>query len=100
MRLRAFECSDPARFPCVRLAYAALEAGGTAPAILNAANEIAVEAFLGGRLAFTGIARVIEQTLGEVAVRPAENLSAIVTADRDARQAAGARVRSLMDRAA
>ena len=96
----SFERSDPARFPCVRLAYEALKAGGTAPAILNAANETAVEAFLGGRLAFTGIARVIEQTLGEVPVRAAENLDAIVSADRDARQAAGVRVRSLMGRAA
>ena len=55
-RSLSFEKPDLARFPCLALAYAALRAGGTAPAVLNAANEVAVEAFLAGRLRFTGIA--------------------------------------------
>jgi 1-deoxy-D-xylulose-5-phosphate reductoisomerase len=96
----SFERADVARFPCVRLAYEALNAGGTAPAILNAANESAVEAFLAGRLAFTGIARVIEQTLAEVAASSAEDLATILSADADARRAAQARIETLMGRAA
>src|SRR3972149_7048205 len=62
-----FEKPDHARFPCIRLAYDALRAGGTAPAVLNAANEVAVDAFLAGRLRFTGIAPVIEETLARIA---------------------------------
>jgi 1-deoxy-D-xylulose-5-phosphate reductoisomerase len=96
----SFERADVARFPCVRLAYEALNAGGTAPAILNAANESAVEAFLAGRLAFTGIARVIEQTLAEVGASSAEDLATILSADADARRAAQARIETLMGRAA
>src|SRR5206468_1794478 len=69
----SFEHPDPARFPCLNLAYRALQAGGTAPAVLNAANEVAVEAFLAGRLPFTGIAAVIEQTLDNVATAPAQD---------------------------
>ena len=63
----SFEKPDAARFPCLQLAYAALRAGGTAPAVLNAANEVAVAAFLDRRLAFTGIRRVIQKTLERVA---------------------------------
>ena len=91
----SFEKPDAARFPCLQLAYAALRAGGTAPAVLNAANEIAVAAFLERRLAFTGIARVIEQTLERVPAQPAESLDAILAADADARRAAGAQVLAL-----
>jgi 1-deoxy-D-xylulose-5-phosphate reductoisomerase len=54
---------DPGRFPCLRLAYEALEAGGSMPVVLNAANEIAVEAFLDGRIGFTAIPTVIERTM-------------------------------------
>jgi len=61
-RLR-FEAPDLARFPCLGLARAALRTGGSSPNILNAANEVAVQAFLEGRLRYTGIARVIESTL-------------------------------------
>ena len=78
---------DEARFPCVRLAYAALDRGGTAPAILNAANEIAVESFLGGRLAFTAIATVIENVLGAMVVEPLDSLEAAWRADGEAREA-------------
>ena len=83
------------RFPCLGLAYAALRAGGTAPAVLNAANEIAVEAFLAGRLRFTGIAEVIAETLEAVPARPAEGLDEIMEADARARREAQARVMAL-----
>jgi 1-deoxy-D-xylulose-5-phosphate reductoisomerase len=91
----SFERPDPGRFPCLGLAYAALRSGGTAPAVLNAANEIAVEAFLAGRLAFTGIAGVIADTLGAVPSRSADDLAAVMSADREARRAAAARVMAL-----
>ena len=83
-----FERPDQRRFPCLELAYAALRGGGTAPAILNAANEVAVEAFLAGRLPFTGIARVIRETVDQVDSRSADELPAILAADGDARRAA------------
>lgn len=57
-----FEAVDEARFPCLRLAKAALAAGGPMPAVLNGANEIAVEAFIGGRIGFTDLARIVEET--------------------------------------
>ncbi|HEX6295430.1 MAG TPA: 1-deoxy-D-xylulose-5-phosphate reductoisomerase [Burkholderiales bacterium] len=91
----SFEKPDPSRFPCLRLAYAALRAGGTAAAVLNAANEVAVAAFLERRLAFTGIARVIEQTMARVPARAADDLESILAADTDARRAAGAQVLAL-----
>jgi 1-deoxy-D-xylulose-5-phosphate reductoisomerase len=80
-----FERLDAQRFPCVRLAAEALRRGGTAPAVLNAANEIAVEAFLGGRLAFTGIPRVIEAVLGEADIEPLKSLDHVYAADVEAR---------------
>ena len=79
---------DEARFPCVRLAYSALDRGGTAPAILNAANEVAVASFLEGRLAFTGIPAVIENVLAGTAVEPLDTLDAAWKADREARESA------------
>ncbi|HTG96276.1 MAG TPA: 1-deoxy-D-xylulose-5-phosphate reductoisomerase [Burkholderiales bacterium] len=88
----AFEKPDLDRFPCLGLAYAALRAGGTAPAVLNAANEVAVEAFLDRRLPFTGIADVIADTLESVEACAADDLSSILDADRQARRAAGARI--------
>jgi 1-deoxy-D-xylulose-5-phosphate reductoisomerase len=81
-----FERPDPERFPCLRLAYEAVRAGGTAPAILNAANEVAVEGFLEGRLAFTGIPRVIEGTLAALTPRPATDLAAVLEDDARARE--------------
>jgi len=83
-----FGTVDAARFPCVRLAYEALERGGTAPAILNAANEVAVEQFLAGRLAFPGIARVNENVLARIAVEPLDSLDTAWRADLAAREAA------------
>ncbi|MGH8690353.1 MAG: 1-deoxy-D-xylulose-5-phosphate reductoisomerase [Burkholderiales bacterium] len=91
----AFEKPDAARFPCLQLAYAALRAGGAAPAVLNAANEVAVEAFLAGRLQFTGIAAVIADTLEAVPGGPAQDLAAVMEADARARSAAQSRVMAL-----
>ena len=84
----SFQQPDPERFPCLGLAYAALRAGGTVPAVLNSANEIAVEAFLAGRLRFTAIAHVIDETLQRISAGPGETLEALFDADRRARRAA------------
>ena len=80
-----FSRLDRARFPCVRLAEEAIRQGGTAPAALNAANELAVEAFLGNRLGFTQIAEVIESVLGEVDAEPLQTLEQVDAADIEAR---------------
>ena len=96
MKDLTFEKPDERRFPCLRLAYTALERGGTAPAILNAANEVAVEAFLAGRLPFTGIARVIADTLDAVGSGEAASLEAVMAADAESRRAAGTRVAGLL----
>ena len=92
IRHLSFEKPDLARFPCLSLAYAALRSGGTAPAVLNAANEVAVEAFLAGRLPFTGIPGVIADTLDSVPARAADDLAAVMAADAHARRAASARI--------
>jgi 1-deoxy-D-xylulose-5-phosphate reductoisomerase len=92
IRHLSFEKPDLARFPCLSLAYAALRRGGTAPAVLNAANEVAVEAFLAGRLPFTGIPGVIADTLDSVPARAADDLAAVMAADAHARSAASARI--------
>jgi 1-deoxy-D-xylulose-5-phosphate reductoisomerase len=95
-----FEHPDAARFPCLGLAYEALRAGGTAPALLNAANEIAVEAFLAGRLRFTSIAMVIEQALKRAEGGSADSLEAILHADALGRRLAGEGVSRLLGQAA
>ena len=83
-----FERPDFKRFPCLRLAYEALEQGGNAPAVLNAANEIAVEAFLTGSLAFVSIPTVIEQTLAHVAWGEIATLEDVLAADSAGRETA------------
>ncbi|KPJ82075.1 MAG: 1-deoxy-D-xylulose 5-phosphate reductoisomerase [Gammaproteobacteria bacterium SG8_30] len=83
-----FETPDLERFPCLRLAREAAEAGGTAPAVLNAANEVAVAAFLEGRLNFTGIAGVIDSVLNRHEIRPVSELADALAADGWAREAA------------
>ena len=80
-----FERADPVRFPCLRLAGEAIRRGGTAPAALNAANEVAVEAFLAGRLAFTAIPEVIEAVLAETDVQPLASLDQVYAVDIEAR---------------
>jgi 1-deoxy-D-xylulose-5-phosphate reductoisomerase len=83
-----FEAPDEARFPCLRLARESVARGGTAMAACNAANEVAVEAFLEGRIRFTDIPVVIEYTLGRVAVVEPDSLSVVESADREARSLA------------
>jgi 1-deoxy-D-xylulose-5-phosphate reductoisomerase len=83
-----FEPPDAGTFACLRLAREAALAGGTAPCVLNAANEVAVHAFLRGQLSFTGIARVIESTLGELPARPVRHFSDLYEADTQAREIA------------
>ncbi len=80
-----FEAPDSERFPCLRLAYEAAASGGTAPAILNAANEIAVSAFLRGELAFTEIPVTIEAVLSHVPAVDAATLDIVLEADQQAR---------------
>jgi 1-deoxy-D-xylulose-5-phosphate reductoisomerase len=83
-----FEAPDLQRFPCLKLAYSALEAGDSAPTALNAANEIAVENFLAGTLRFTRIPVLIEAVLEELPVRPIRSLEDVLDADREARACA------------
>ncbi|WP_126455552.1 1-deoxy-D-xylulose-5-phosphate reductoisomerase [Sulfuriflexus mobilis] len=83
-----FERPDLQRFPCLRLANEAIRAGGTASTILNAANEVAVEAFLEGRLGFTGIAQVIESCMQSIILVAADSIETILDADAHARQMA------------
>lgn len=83
-----FERPDPIRFPALRLAPRVLEAGGTAPAILNAANEVGVKAFLERRIPFTGIVATAEEVLNEEGSGPGTHLEEIREADRRARDRA------------
>jgi 1-deoxy-D-xylulose-5-phosphate reductoisomerase len=84
----SFEAVDEDAFPCLPLAREAARAGGTAPCVLNAANEVAVHAFLGGRLAFLGIPAVIEETLDELGSAPVHSFDSLYEADREARAVA------------
>jgi 1-deoxy-D-xylulose-5-phosphate reductoisomerase len=96
----SFERPDAERFPCLGLAYSALREAGTAPAVLNAANEVAVAAFLDGKLRYTAIPEVIAHALERVRATPADALEAVLEADRAARSAAAEGVTRLMGRAA
>jgi len=83
-----FERPDRERFPCLGLAYEALAAGGTAPAALNAANEVAVASFLDGRLGFRQIPALIEAVMSDLTSRPVGGLEEVFAADRAARERA------------
>ncbi|HAK32241.1 MAG TPA: 1-deoxy-D-xylulose-5-phosphate reductoisomerase, partial [Acinetobacter radioresistens] len=83
-----FQEPDIVRFPALKLAREAMKAGGVVPAILNAANEVAVAAFLKEQIRFTHIAEIVEQTLNTVHNRSAEQLETILEADTQAREAA------------
>jgi 1-deoxy-D-xylulose-5-phosphate reductoisomerase len=91
----SFESVDLDAFPCLRLAGEAAREGGTAPCVLNAANEIAVHAFLEGRLRFLEISEVIERTLVELGSEPVLSFESLYEADRQARALAGETVASL-----
>lgn len=81
-----FQAPDPQRFPCLWLARQAFDAGGTACAVLNAANEVAVQAFLDGRIGFTDIPVIIEHTLNCLPPVQVEELAQVMLADRQARE--------------
>lgn len=81
-----FEAPDMDAFPCLQLAFDALAAGGTAPAMLNAANEIAVSAFLQDRIAFLSIPALVQDTLAALAAVPADSLETLLAADAQARR--------------
>ena len=83
-----FEAPDVVRFPCLALAYQALRAGGTAPAVLNAANEVAVAAFLDHQISFLAIPRLIEEVLAALPVSAIATLEDVLVADAAARAAA------------
>ena len=94
-RIGRLDFSEPdfERFRCLQLAYDVLREGGTAPAILNAANEIAVDAFLSRKLPFLGIARLNEAVLNSLPARPEGSLADVLGADAEARELAGQLVR-------
>jgi 1-deoxy-D-xylulose-5-phosphate reductoisomerase len=84
-----FEAPDSRRFPALNLARRALQSGGSAPTVLNAANEVAVEAFLAGRIGFLDIPGTTESVLAEMPAAPVTSIADVLEVDRDARAAAG-----------
>jgi 1-deoxy-D-xylulose-5-phosphate reductoisomerase len=90
-----FETPDTGTFACLPLALEAGRAGGTAPCVLNAADEVAVAAFLDERIPFTGIAAVIERVLAEMPAQPVGHFDDLFDADAEARQRSEERVRGL-----
>ena len=90
-----FRPVDELRFPCFRLARQVMAAGGVAPAIYNAANEVAVAAFLAGSIPFLAIPRVIEQTLQTVENFEPDTLAAVLDADAGARRTAAAQLKKV-----
>jgi 1-deoxy-D-xylulose-5-phosphate reductoisomerase len=93
-----FEPVDHDAFPCLGLARAAAIAGGTAPCVLNAANEVAVHAFLRGEIGFLGIAAIIERTLEALPPIPVRAFESLYAADHEARTVATGLVQAGSDR--
>jgi len=91
----SFREPDLERFPCLGLAFEAMRRGDSAPAILNAANEVAVEQFLAGRLRFDRIARLVSEVMDQMAVAPLSSLEDVLEQDRLARQTAIKQVKTL-----
>jgi 1-deoxy-D-xylulose-5-phosphate reductoisomerase len=91
-----FEAPDETAFPCLALARAAGIEGGTAPAVLNAANEVAVAAFLADGIGFMDIPRVVAAALGDVPAVPADGIDAVMDADARAREAAALAVAGVL----
>lgn len=100
VRMKALTFAEPdfSAFPCLRLALEAARTGGTAPALLNAANEAAVAAFIHGRIAFLDIAAVVEQTLNDIPVAKDDTLEAVLAADAAGRRAAERTIASIVAR--
>jgi 1-deoxy-D-xylulose-5-phosphate reductoisomerase len=88
MALLRFERPDMRRFPCLKLAYDALQAGGSAPALINAANEVAVEAFLNRQIGFRMIDQLIARVMDTVPHEPITDIAGLLEQDRRARRAA------------
>jgi 1-deoxy-D-xylulose-5-phosphate reductoisomerase len=99
LRKLDFYPPDMAKFPCLRLAYEAAEAGGSRTIALNAADEVAVAAFLDGQIGFLGIPQVIQATLDETAVTHPESIEQVLSVDSDARQVARRQVEHLNKKA-
>jgi len=95
IRELTFSAPDFAEFPCLRLALAAAEWGGAAPAVLNAANEAAVDAFCGRRIGFLQISEVVEQVLQAGGLAAEDDLDTILAADKDARRRAESVIKTL-----
>jgi 1-deoxy-D-xylulose-5-phosphate reductoisomerase len=97
-QLASLSFAEPelARFPCLSLAFAAAKAGGTAPAVLNAANEIAVAAFLDEGLPYLQIPVVVEEVLNAIPASDASSLELILSIDARAREAAKAVVKDIL----
>ncbi len=91
-----FRPADETRYPCLRLAREAMTAGGTAPAIFNAANEVAVAAFLAGQVPFLAIPRIIEHTLSRLQTAEPNSLAQVLAADQEARVIATAHLSSVL----
>ncbi len=91
-----FEQPDFERFPCLRLAYDALKAGGSAPTILNAANEVAVQAFLDGRMGFRMIDRLIARVMDKLPHEAVDSIAAVMDKDAGARRLANESINELM----
>ena len=92
-----FEAPDPVRFPALNLAWAALREGGSAPAVLNAANEIAVAAFLGRKIGFLDIAAIVGETLDRMTSLPMASLDDVIAVDAGARARASSLVQARMN---
>jgi 1-deoxy-D-xylulose-5-phosphate reductoisomerase len=82
----SFELPDTTRFPAISIAREALVAGGSAPTILNAANEVAVDSFLKGRIPFLEIAKIVEKTIENMYSKPLETIEDVLECDRSARE--------------
>jgi 1-deoxy-D-xylulose-5-phosphate reductoisomerase len=93
-----FEAPDEVRFPALRLARLAAESGGALPAIMNAANEVAVEAFLNGRINFDKISEIVETTMNKMSGNESDSVDAILEADREARADSKALIRDRFSR--
>jgi 1-deoxy-D-xylulose-5-phosphate reductoisomerase len=98
LRKLEFRKVPPRKFPCLRLARAALQSGGAAPCALNAADEVAVAAFLERRLPFSDIPRVIEQVLEQMPRMELDSMDAVLAADAEARRLARAALETLVRR--
>ncbi|MES2012674.1 MAG: 1-deoxy-D-xylulose-5-phosphate reductoisomerase [Pseudomonadota bacterium] len=90
-----FVAPDMVRFPCLKMAYDALESGGTAPAILNAANEIAVEAFLAEKIGFMAIPEIIQSVLAKSTIEEVSSIEQLVAIDAIARQMAAQQIKTI-----